>query len=49
MGRKSNFNIKQENLLNLLKTLKKNMNLKTYLSYYDDIMFNKTTVNQPTE
>ena len=46
MGRKSNINIKRDFLINYLKTLRKNINPRTYQAYYDDIMFNKTTVNQ---
>jgi hypothetical protein len=46
MGRKSNFEKKQEIVLEQLKNLKKNLNGKTYRAYEDDIRFNKTTVNQ---
>ena len=37
MGRKSNFVKKQEIVLEKLKSLKKNLNGKTYRSYEDDI------------
>ena len=49
MGRKSNFEKKQDIVLELLKNLKKNLNGKTYRSYEDDIRFKKTTVNQLTK
>ena len=46
MGRKSNFEKKQELLLDQLKKLKEKLNGKTYRAYENDIRFNKTTVNQ---
>ena len=39
MVRKSNFEKKQDIVLELLNNLKKNLNGKTYRSYEDDIIF----------